>query len=450
LGKEVKVELEGAETELDKVLVERLDDPLLHLVRNAIDHGIEPPEVRERAGKPRVGTLRLIARQRGGSILVAIRDDGAGMSPKRLKARAIERGLVSEAEAAAMSERDAYDLIFRAGFSTATVISDVSGRGVGMDVVRDAVASLKGTVAIESQEGLGATVELRLPLTLAITQILAVRVSGEVVAIPLDAVLSARAVALAELEVVAASATLRVGKRLVPIIDLARLLGLEPPGELAHDLVSAYVVVVDTGGELYGLLVQQLLGRHEVVIKSLGVLLAGAPFAAGATLVDDRVLVVLDLTAVAGAAARGGDYGAVASAASPAPQMAARGQKVLVAEDSFAVREALRRAFEQRGFEVVTAADGAEALERARATSFDAVSTDIVMPNVDGYELTRALRADARYGAVPIVMLTSKDARLDELRGLDSGADAYLTKPVDATDVVREIEALLARARRPG
>ena len=448
LGKEVRVELEGADTELDKVLVERLDDPLLHLVRNAIDHGIERPHAREAAGKARVGVLRLRARQRGGSIVVAIHDDGAGMDAAKLKARAVEKALITETEADAMTEREAFDLIFAPGFSTASAVSDVSGRGVGMDVVREAIARLKGTIVVESQKGVGSTIELRLPLTLAITQVLAARVGGESIAIPLDAVVSARAVTPGDLEALADTSTLRAFGRLVPIIDLTRTLGLDPTADLAQ-AASAYVVIVDASGELFGLLVQQLLGRHEVVIKSLGPLLLDAPFVAGATLVDDRVLLLLDLVAVTTAAKAGG-HPAVIPQAAPEARAASRGKKILIAEDGDTVREAIRRAFEARGYHVTTAVDGVEALALARAQRFDAITTDVVMPNLDGYELTRALRADPVHAAVPIVMLTSKDTRIDELRGLDAGADAYVTKPVDSGDLVRRVEALLARVGSSG
>lgn len=440
LGKEVHVELEGADTELDKVLVERLDDPLLHLVRNAVDHGVERPDVRLAAGKPRAGTVHLAARQRGGSIVVAIRDDGRGMAPEKLRARAVERGLLTEAEAAALGDREALELIFRAGFSTAEQLSDVSGRGVGMDVVRDAIHKLKGTIVLESEPGRGSTVELRLPLTLAITQVLVVRVGGETAAIPLDAVVSTQSLdadggGRVELEAVAGAPTLRAHDRVVPVVDLGATLGLshEPEGR-------GFVVVVDVAGELLGLLVDQLLGRREVVIKSLGPLLASAPFAAGATIVDDRVLLVIDLVAVSAAAA------SEPSRATPGPSARARkGLTVLVVDDSDVVREAVRRALEERGFDVLTAIDGADALEVAAAHPFDAVSTDVLMPRVDGVELTKRLRADPRHRDVPVVMLTSRDGRTDELRGLDAGADAYLAKPIDGAALARTLDKLLAR-----
>ncbi|MEZ4231546.1 MAG: response regulator [Polyangiaceae bacterium] len=450
LGKEVTVELNGAETELDKVLVERLEDPLLHLVRNAVDHGVEAPDERLRAGKPRSGRLVLGATQRGGQILVTIQDDGRGMDPDKLRKKAIEKAILSASEARDMTDSESFQLIFRAGFSTAAQVSDVSGRGVGMDVVRDAIAKLKGSIHLDSEAGRGTLLELRLPLTLAITQILAARVGGELVAIPLEAVASAQNIAGAQLEAVGGGTCLRVADELIPVVDLARVLGLgsTQTGHLG-DGAEHSVVIIELGTERFGLLVQQVLGRHEVVIKSLGPLLAGTPCAAGATLVGDRILLVVDLAEVATRSRDSGhSFTSTASTlGSPAeggvapPQIRAR---VLVAEDSDTIREAIRRELTHAGFEVVVAADGTEALEVARRESFDAISTDVMMPGMDGYELTRRLRADPRYADVPIVMVTSKDARLDTLRGFDAGASAYITKPADAAELVRTLDGLLA------
>ncbi len=440
LGKELEVKVVGAETELDKVLVERLEDPLLHLVRNAVDHGVEKPEVRERSGKPRAGTVRLVAGHRGGQIVVRIEDDGAGMDPEKLRAKAVEKGILGVDEARALTDAQAYELIFRAGFSTAAAVSDVSGRGVGMDVVRDAIAKLKGTIFIESRLGHGSALELRLPLTLAITQVLAVRAGGEVMAIPLDAVVSAQAITAGELERVGDGVVLRVGDRLIPVVDLGTALGL-PEETVIGDDRGASVVIVDVGNERYGLLSRQVLGRHEVVIKSLGPLLAGAPCAAGATLVGDRVLVVVDLGAVVERARAGAGSAVLAPSARAKAKRRAR---VLVAEDSDVIREALRRELTAAGYEVEVASDGAAALELARQRAFDAVSTDVMMPKMDGHAFTRALREDPSYRSVPVVMVTSKDAKIDSLRGIDAGADAYLTKPTDAAELVRTLERLLS------
>jgi two-component system chemotaxis sensor kinase CheA len=443
LEKEVSVELEGADTELDKVLVERLEDPLLHLVRNAVDHGVERPDVRASRGKPRRGTVKLAASQRGGQIIVTISDDGGGMDPGRLRQKAIEKGVITADEAEAMDDRQSFELIFRAGFSTATEVSDVSGRGVGMDVVRDAIGKLKGSIAIDSRLGEGTTMELRLPLTLAITQVLAARVGGELVAIPLDAVSSAQNATPGELETVADGTCLRIGEDLIPVVDLADVLGLPKETSLG-DGGDMAIVVVDIGNERLGLIVQHLIGRHEVVIKSLGPLLAAAPCAAGATLIGDRVLLVVDLSEVAQRAKTPG----AARVTSVRPRVKARSAaRILVAEDSDMVREAIRRELTAAGFEVVAAADGEQALELSKTQSFDAVSTDVMMPKMDGYELTRLLRKDPRFQDVPIVMVTSKDARIDTLRGLDAGANAYLTKPADPSELTRVLVELLAKRK---
>ncbi len=442
LDKEVQVELVGAETELDKVLVERLEDPLLHLVRNSVDHGIELPAERTRQGKPRTGTVRLTAAQRGGQIIVTIADDGAGLDAEKLKRKAIEKELITPTEGEAMSDHDAFALIFRAGFSTAAQVSDVSGRGVGMDVVRDTIAKLKGSIHLDSDLGHGTTMELRLPLTLAITQILVARVGSELVALPLDAVVSAQQAPEA-FEAVGESAFLRVGDELIPVLDLSTLLGLGSDVDIG-DLRDAAVVIVEVGTDRLGLLVKQVLGRHDVVIKSLGPLLSAAPCSAGATLVGDQVLLVVDLAEIA---TRSRQPAATQSLAARARPKASTKARILIAEDSDVIRETIRRELIEAGFDVCAARDGEEALAHARRQQFDAVSTDVMMPNMDGYELTRALRADPRYGHVPIVMVTSKDERIDALRGYDAGADAYLTKPSDAGVLIRTLDSLLARVR---
>jgi len=445
LGKQVRVELVGADTELDKVLVERLEDPLLHLVRNAVDHGIESPERRRQSGKPEVGLVRLSASQRGGQIVVVIQDDGAGLDPERLKTKAIEKGLLTEQAAEDLPDSKAFDLIFHAGFSTASQVSDVSGRGVGMDVVRATIENLKGGVLVRSQPGAGTDIELRLPLTLAITQVLAVRVGSELVALPLDAVVSAQTLDASELEAVAQSPCVRVGDELIPLLHLGAALGLTRDPGFGED-PQGHVIIVQVGTEHLGLVVQQVLGRHEVVIKSLGPLLARTPCAAGATLIGDRIALVVDLVGVA-QRLRDHERPGVPTPAREAPEMPVELGRVLVAEDSDTVRDSLGRELTRAGFKVSTAVDGREALELARSTSFDAVCTDIMMPNMDGYQLIRALRALPEYRSVPIVVLSSKDARIDSLRGLDAGADAYLNKPADPGQLIRELSALLAKRR---
>ena len=445
LGKEVTVELSGGDTELDKVLVERLEDPLLHLVRNAVDHGVELPEGRTVAGKSRAGVVRLSASQRGGQILVTISDDGRGLDPHKLKQKAVSKGVISQAEADELSDAAALDLIFFAGFSTAEQLSDVSGRGVGMDVVKDAIQKLKGNIKLSSVVGEGTSVELSLPLTLAITQVLTVRVGGELVAIPLDAVVSAQTLQPGQLEPLGTGSCLRVAEQLIPVFDLASVLGLSDSVALG-EAETGSVVIVSVGSTELGFCVQQVLGRHEVVIKSLGAMLTHAPCAAGAAVVGERMVLVLDLADVA---QRAQEPARPKVAPLPRPRVVRSDRaRVLVAEDSDVIREAIRRELTHAGFDVTTACDGEEALRFAQAQRFDAVSSDVMMPNKDGYELVRALRADPNYRDVPIVMVTSKEARIDAVRGYDAGADAYLTKPADAEELVRTLSALLRQRRR--
>jgi len=316
---------------------------------------------------------------------------------------------------------------------------------VGMDVVRDAIQKLKGNVALISKVGKGTSVELSLPLTLAITQVLTARVGGELVAIPLDAVVSALALAPGQIEPLGTGACLRVGERLVPVFDLAEVLGLSETVSLGEAELGS-VVIVSSGSAELGLIVQQVLGRHEVVIKSLGSMLAAAPCAAGAAVIGERMVLVLDLSDVA---QRAQEPARPRALARPRLREVPRTRtRVLVAEDSEMIREAIRRELTQAGFEVVTAVDGEEALRISREQRFDAVSSDVMMPNRDGYELVRALRSDPNYRDVPIVMVTSKDARIDAVRGYDAGADAYLTKPADAEELIVTLGALLQK-RQP-
>jgi CheY-like chemotaxis protein len=284
-------------------------------------------------------------------------------------------------------------------------------------------------------------VELSLPLTLAITQVLTARVGGELVAIPLDAVVSAQTLQAGQLEPLGTGACLRVGERLIPVFSLEEVLGLT--GNVAlGEVEEGSVVIVSVGSTELGLVVQQVLGRHEVVIKSLGSMLAAAPCAAGAAVVGERMVLVLDLSDVAQRA----QEPTRPKVARPRAVRSDRA-RVLVAEDSDVIREAIRRELSQAGFEVTTAADGEIALRISKEQHFDAVSSDVMMPNRDGYELVRALRNDPKYRDTPIVLVTSKDARIDAVRGYDAGADAYLTKPADADELIRTLDALLRQRR---
>jgi two-component system, chemotaxis family, sensor kinase CheA len=440
LGKRARLELEGDETELDKLLVEQLDEPLMHLVRNAVDHGLESSEGRVAAGKPEEGVVRLTAAHRGNQVEIRVSDDGRGLDPAKLKAKALERGLITEEEAEAMDDREARELIFRAGFSTAATVSDVSGRGVGMDVVRQTIiARLKGTIDVESTVGQGSTFVLKLPLTLAIIQVLTARAGGETFAIPLDVVQRVLAIRPDEVELVGDREVYVMRGKHVPLVRVDAVLELDSGSDAMLQLV-----VVEHNGHAFALVCDQLLGKREIVIKSLGKLLSAVPCVAGATLIGNRVALILDVPAIIERSLE-----APAVVRKRAATKKGSGGHILLVEDSDIVRESLRRILTDAGYVVTVAIDGVHGLELAKTRRFDLISTDVMMPRMDGYELTRALRAMPEYADAPIVMVTSMGERIDRVRGFDAGVDEYITKPHDRTQLLRVVRKLLGSTGEP-
>ncbi len=440
LGKRARLELVGDDTELDKLLVEAVDEPLMHLVRNAVDHGLEPPNVRVASGKPAEGVVRLAAAHRGNQVEIRVSDDGKGLDPAKLRAKAVEKGVITPDEADNLDDADARMLIFRAGFSTAAQVSEVSGRGVGMDVVRTTIVQkLKGTIDVESTPGQGSAFVLKLPLTLAIIQVVVARAGGETFAIPLDVVKRVIAIKPKDIELIGDREVCVVREKHVPVIRLEQVLELDD----GSDATDLQLVLVESGGASYALVCDQLLGKREIVIKSLGRLLANVECVAGATLLADRVALILDVPAIiARALAQPSGVRRVAKRSA-----GATGAHILLVEDGDIVRESLRRLLVDAGYVVTTAIDGQHGLELAKQRRYDLVSTDVVMPRMDGYELTRALRAMPEYAETPIVMVTSMGERIDRVRGFDAGVDEYITKPHDRTQLLKAVRKLLGHAQ---
>jgi two-component system, chemotaxis family, sensor kinase CheA len=443
LGKRARLELVGDDTELDKLLVEALDEPLMHLVRNAVDHGLEPPQGRADAGKPAEGVVKLSASHRGNQVEIRITDDGRGLHPDKLRAKAVDKGLLTRAEADDLDDRAAQNLIFRAGFSTAAQVSEVSGRGVGMDVVRTTIVNrLKGTIDVESTPGQGSAFVLKLPLTLAIIQVLVARAGGETFAIPLDTVLRVLVISPGDVRLIADREVVEVRGKHVPLIRLEAILGLEDGVDAGGD--QLHLVLTQQGGHTYALVCDHLVGKKEIVIKSLGPLLTKVPCVAGATLLGDRCALILDVPAIVRRSlAAPSDAPRPARRAAGAPDSAPASTQILLVEDSDIVRESLRRLLADAGYLVTVAIDGVHGLEMAKSRRFDLISTDVMMPRMDGYELTRALRAMPEYADTPIVMVTSKGERIDRVRGFDAGVDEYITKPHDRQLLLRAVRKLL-------
>ncbi len=290
--KEIELVTEGEETELDKSVIEEISDPLVHLIRNAVDHGIETPEEREKAGKPRKGKVILRAGHEGNHIVIEIEDDGRGIDPEKIKAKAVEKGIITAEEAREMSVNEAYNLIFMPGFSTAQKLTSVSGRGVGMDVVKTNITKLNGMIAVQSEVGRGTRFVLKLPLTLAIIQGLLVRVANEVFAVPLSSVIEVVRTTQEDVNSIKGEEVIRLRDSVLPLIHIKDVYGV--PGETRTD--RFYTVVVGIGNRRYGLIVDDMLGQKEIVIKPLGAYLEDTPGIAGSTILGDgRVIMILDI-----------------------------------------------------------------------------------------------------------------------------------------------------------
>jgi two-component system, chemotaxis family, sensor kinase CheA len=444
LGREVSWELRGEDTEIDRHVLDRLADPLLHLVRNAVDHGIEPPDERLAAGKPRRGTVRLHAMQLGSEVVVAVGDDGRGIDVDAVRA-AVRRAPAGTAGAAAerldLSDDEAVEVIFGHGISTAARVTDVSGRGVGLDVVRASLESVRGRVEVHNEPGRGCEFRIAVPVTLAVVPCLVVRSGGHRYAIPAHAVTGAVA---AE-----GSATLQAGGQAMVVVDgrAVPLTGLDAILGAAESGAAGPALVLSGLSRSQAIRVGALEGRREVVLEGLGGLLPRLDVVAGAAIDSDgSVLVVLDPAALVARGSRTSpDAASTTAGGRPGPAAAPAGrQTVLVVDDAMTVRELERSILLRAGYQVRTAADGVEALARLAEQPADLVLTDVEMPRMDGFALTEAIRAHPRLRNTAVVVLTSRGSEEDRHRGLDAGADGYIVKRAfDQATLLAAVERLL-------
>jgi two-component system chemotaxis sensor kinase CheA len=405
-GLEVELEISGAQTQLDRLILEGISDPLTHLIRNAVAHGIEPPEERERAGKPRIGRVELRGEQRGSLVAIEVSDDGRGIPPE-LVARAAEAGSLT-------------DLLSTPGFSTAAEVSDIAGRGVGMDAVRKHVERMGGTIEVVSEPTRGMKVTLLLPLTLAVMRVLLCERDGRAFGLPLASVREVATVT--ETVALGARKAVVLEDQPVPVLDLAAVLGAS-----AKPLPASPMALVLTGPSgAVAVACDRVLGDEEVVTKSLGPLLAGLPgYLGGAILGDGRVVLILDPSHLLNTDR------AAQTMAGPLAEPERRGlaPNVLVVDDQFTVRELQRSILETAGYRVETARDGKEALARiGRDSDVDMVLTDVQMPNMDGFELLQAIRGQPEHSSLPVAIVTSRGGDEDRRRGVEEGADAYIVK----------------------
>jgi two-component system chemotaxis sensor kinase CheA len=435
-GKEVRLELRGESVELDRKVLELVNDPLLHLVRNAVDHGLELPDERVAAGKPAQGLVAVSAEAVGGEVRLVIADDGRGMDPRQLRERAVRLGLVAAEAASLLSDAEALDLTFLPGFSTAAAVTDISGRGVGMDVARTNIAELGGQVRVESQPGLGTRIVLTLPLTLVTTRVLLVRAGSATFALPAASCRGATWVHSAELRALGDHPTVEREGATLAVLPLAELLGVEATRPFAVDGRAPAVVVGGTKRPV-ALLVDALLDEREAVVKPLGALLARQRNYGGAVQLGDGSLVLLINPVALAQGVRPADR-AAQPARAPRPR-----SRLLVVDDSFTTRELIRSILQSAGYEVTVAVDGADGLAKLRAAPFDLVMSDVEMPRLDGFQLAASVRAGVVGRDVPVVLVTSLASDEHRRRGLEAGASAYIVKSQfsqdSLLDVVRQL-----------
>lgn len=429
LNKEIELIMSGEETELDKSIIEVIGDPLVHMIRNSCDHGIETPEIRESETKPANGTINLKAYNEGNQIVIEIKDDGAGMDPDFLKMKALDKGIVSDQEIENMTDKEAYGLIFKPGFSTATKVTGVSGRGVGMDVVKTNIEKLNGIIDIDSEVKKGSTFKLKIPLTLAIMQALIVSAQEEYFAVPLSSVLETVRITTDEVYTIEGKNVLRLRNEILPLVRLSDLFGVE---QLFNDDDHAYVVVLGLAESKIGIVVNGLVGQEEVVIKSVGEYLQGIPGIAGATIRGDgRVTLITDVAQMMDLAKEIKVDLTQQNNNENKTKEKPSDYNILIVDDSKTDRIIIKKSLESLGVTLTEATNGVEALNTLKTsdTQFDCILIDIEMPQMDGYTLANEIRKYSKYRQLPLLAVTSRTSKSDRLRGVEVGMTEYITKP---------------------
>ena len=450
-GKELELVIHGTEIEIDKRILEEVKAPLIHLIRNCIDHGLQKPAERAAQNKSPQGTITLtFAAKDSRQVEVTISDDGTGIDLERVRAAAVNKGLVTTEVAAKLDDAQTLALIFQSGVSTSPIITDISGRGLGLAIVREKVEKLGGVVSVDSSSQKGTTFQLLLPMSLATFRGVLVRVGEHLFLLPTVNVQRALRVSRQAIKTVENQQTLRLDGKILSLVELGKCLGTparpkgprlpvaSPPGETAVDQVS--VLVVASGDRRMAFQVDEVLEEQQVLLKGLGRQLSRVRNVVGAAVMGTgRVVPVLNILDLMTSALRPGT-----GAAATAEREPARTGRILVAEDSITARTLIKNILETAGYQVATAVDGMDALTQVRSEEFDLVVSDVDMPRMNGFELTAKIRADRKLDELPVVLVTALDSREDRERGIEVGADAYIIKAsFDQSNLLAVIRKLL-------
>lgn len=442
MGKEARLEVFGPEVEVDRGIQERILAPLEHLLRNAVAHGIELPEQREQVGKPATGVVSLVLNREGNDVVITVADDGAGLDLEAIRRKALAKGLITESSQP--TEEELTGLILETGFSTAEEVSQIAGRGVGLDVVNTEIKQLSGSFGLESQSGRGTLFTIRLPLTLAIIDALLVQLGDQFFAIPHATIEGVSRISRADLEACyrGSGSDFSYGGRDYRVMYLGSILQLSGAPDLGERRWLP-VLLARSGEQRFAVHVEQLLGNQRTVVKPLGPELSNIRWLSGGTILPDgRVAMILDLLALIRSAAMQEIYTSIQ------PQLQERATRpcVMVVDDSLTVRRVTSRMLQRQNMEVITARDGVDALTRLEERVPDVILLDIEMPRMDGYELTRHIRRSERLKAIPLIMITSRTGEKHRHHAMELGVDRYLGKPYQETDLLDEISSVLVEA----
>ncbi len=437
--REVEILIEGDDTEIDREVLERVRDPILHLVRNSIVHGIEPPAARSSAGKPRVGKIRIAAYSRGEQAIIEVQDDGVGVDFDAVRQAAVERGILTLESSESLDDAECIRLLFLPGFTTTAAVSESSGRGVGLDVVKSEVDALKGRVSLDTRPGEGTRVTLEMPITLAFTHVLLLEIGRSIYAIPCSSTHGIAEVPAGAVRSLQTREAVDMSGRTVPLVWTHRILGVESrtPGG-ATRWPALLLGPVDRP---IAFVVDRVIGDENVIAKPLGPFLRGAANVSGGVILGDgRVALVLSAASLVDAA-----RGVLSPQAVPAsPRLANKGRKVLVVDDAAISRELQRSILTAAGYRVEIAVDGLDALQKLKAREFDLVVADVEMPRMTGLELVSAVRADPELASLPIVIVSARESDEDRRLGMQMGAQAYVGKgSFDQATLLDTIESLI-------
>jgi two-component system, chemotaxis family, sensor kinase CheA len=441
-GKEIRFEVAGENIELDRVLMEALKPMFVHLINNAVDHGLEPPEERQASGKPARGTIRIAARHEGNSVRIDIRDDGRGMDPDRIRQAALRRGIISREDAERLSQEETLYLTLRPGFSTSEIVTDLSGRGVGMDVVNRSIEKVKGNLILNSVVGHYTEICLQLPLTLSVIEALMVACGGESFAVPLSYVQETIKIRSGDVATVGSKEVVSVRGGTIPLVSLASMFGLSVKKSLLESGKIA-AVILKVREQTLALTVDTILGSSEIVVKGLGEQLKSVRYIFGATILGDgSPALILDIPNLfAGAVGEG----STTIRKTFAENQAARSKgSILVVDDSITTRTMEKSILIAHGYRVMIAISGEDALEKVAADRFDLVISDVEMPGINGFELTRTLRGMDEYRDVPVVIVSSLSRDEDKRKAIAAGAQAYIVKgSFEQGSLLETVEALI-------